>query len=29
MHREPPSIDWDSSTTATVRVYLEELLAYA
>jgi hypothetical protein len=29
MHREPPSIDWDSSTTATVRVYLEELLAFA
>lgn len=28
IHREPPTLDWDSSTTGTARVFLEEVLAH-
>lgn len=28
IHREPPTLDWESSTTLSARVYLEEVLAH-
>lgn len=28
MHREPPAIDWDSETSGTARIFLEEVPAH-